>query len=282
MADFESNTGLNDGEICIKKHSNLTNATELPHRNDRCSAQNEEYRPLLINRFLVIANVSKKPNMKTLIYSAAAHGFSVAIVGLPNMSISDLHLSEEIVGQNIDSSDDREHWRNVNKSKCSEGTSSSHNDNNRNGESSDCHANDIIDTSSISNVTTSNINTISGISEHTNNTEVNQIIGTTFDDSCTKIDDHLAEDTSGSDRINSHTCDDQSSRNESISKTKLKPSAEIDSENEFSIMRFETLIELKSFLSFHKIKLFGIEIMDEGNVQNDEIASNSIGEYLIY
>lgn len=49
------------------------------------------------NRFLIIANVTKKANIKTLIYAAAAHGFTVVIVGLPNLLISDLNLADELI-----------------------------------------------------------------------------------------------------------------------------------------------------------------------------------------
>ena len=267
----ESNAGLNENEICNKTHTNSTNASDSLQQNDQCSAQNEVSRSLMIKRFLVIANVSKKPNMKTLIYSAAAHGFSVAIVGLPNMSISDLHLSEEIVGQNVDSSDDREHWRNVNKNKCSESTSSSCNDSNKNEGSSNCRENETINISSVVSMTSCNIDTTSRVSEHSRNTEVNQIVGTTFAGSCTKLDDHLRDIKSESDFNNTYISDDQSSRFESASKIKSNTNAEIDSENEFSILRFETLIELKSFLTSHSIKLFGIEIMDEGKLEKKKL-----------
>jgi hypothetical protein len=49
------------------------------------------------NRFLIIANVTKKANIKTLIYAAAAHDFTVVIVGLSNLLISDLNLADELI-----------------------------------------------------------------------------------------------------------------------------------------------------------------------------------------
>jgi hypothetical protein len=49
------------------------------------------------SRFLIIANVTKKANIKTLIYAAAAHDFTVVIVGLPNLLISDLNLADELI-----------------------------------------------------------------------------------------------------------------------------------------------------------------------------------------
>ena len=46
------------------------------------------------NRYLVIANVSKKNNVKFLINAAAAYRFQIILVGCLNMS--DLHVDPEL------------------------------------------------------------------------------------------------------------------------------------------------------------------------------------------
>ena len=172
------------------------------------------------SRYLIIANVSKKPNIKTLIYSAAAHGFSVIIVGLPNLDVNDLHLAEGVIGAVENTSSKRENWRNIN---------SNHDVRNH----SDCNPE--------LNEKTSG----SKIDGHDDMNNRNFI----------KIDDSICETHSAA-TINSKGNHDFIEGSATDSSNKKLPFC--------SILRFETLLELKSFLVQRNIALMGIEIMDEG------------------
>ena len=172
------------------------------------------------SRYLIIANVSKKPNIKTLIYSAAAHGFSVIIVGLPNLDVNDLHLAEGVIGAVENTSSKREKWRNVNS-------------NHDMTKHSDCNPelNEKISGSKIDGH--DDMNNRNGI----------------------KIDDSIRETHSGT-AINSKGNHDSIEGSISGRSNKKLPFC--------SILRLETLLELKSFLVQRNIALMGIEIMDEG------------------
>ena len=218
--------------------------------NDDLKDAPKDQRKLTLNRcednfltnkkFLVIANVSKKPNMKTLIYSAAAHDFNVAIVGLPNMDISDLHISEEITGAANTDLESRDGWRNNNK--CSK---------------SDCTNMNKIDSSSTS----------IGDHENAGNPE-----GITV---CQQFDHSIESEVVCSAHISvNSSSSSSSSRNVTASDQQELPGSQPGSDisipaavkkNFCTILRFETLKELKSFFESKEIKLFGIEIMDEGN-----------------
>ena len=200
-------------------------------------------------KVLVIANVSKKPNMKTLIYSAAAHDFNVAIVGLPNMDISDLHISEEITGAANSDLNSRDGWRN-----------------NNNCNKSDCANMNKIDSSSTSIGDHENAQNPEGITvcqQFDHNVESEVVFSA-----------HISVDSSSSSSSSSSSCSSSSCRNVTTSDQQKLSGSQPGSDfsitaaakkNFCTILRFETLKELKSFLESKEIKLFGIEIMDEGD-----------------
>ena len=176
------------------------------------------------SRYLIIANVSKKPNMKTLIYSAAAHGFSVIIVGLPNLDVNDLHLAEGVVGAVDNTSSSREKWRNM-------------------------KASNILDCSNHDMRKHSNCNP--ELSEKTSGAKIDG-----DDDKNDKNCIETENNSSAASTTNSKGNHDSVEESTSSSSNKKLPFC--------SILRFETLLELKSFLVKREITLMGIEIMDEG------------------
>ena len=266
-----------------QKHHDCRDAAPLssPDGNDlksetKISAADGEF---VSKRYLIIANVSKKPNMKTLIYSAAAHGFSVAIVGLPNMGISDLHLAEEVIGSGCADSRSRECWRNNNHSnhQHSDCDSDSNDDNSGNScisnnkMTSEIHENcDIVLKNS--NIKTKNNDIIAAESENrivmNDSDEIDQSMG----DGIEKVCSFRTENTPIQ-SIESSCCigneSDQNTSTADLSKSsKLADAASalaVPSNKQLcNIIRFQTLGELKLFLVAQNIKLFGIEIMDEG------------------
>jgi hypothetical protein len=216
-------------------------------------------------KFLVIANVSKKPNMKTLIYSAAAHDFDVAIVGLPNMDISDLHIAEEITGTNHSDLMSRDGWRNNNNSSRSNCTNINQADSSSSSSS----------TGGEQENTASSNQQESGLCESSSHRISSESISSTLDN----INNSTSSSSSSSSR--KVTTDNQDNFPSSQSGSKTSDAAAVGAtvkKNFCSILRFETLKELKSFLESKEIKLFGIEIMDEGKnyitLNNDTPFSN--------
>ena len=195
-------------------------------------------------KYLVIANVSKKPNMKTLIYSAAAHGFSVVIVGLPNLDINDLHLAEGVIGTVENSSSSRENWRNANSSNV---VNINHNDSRANV-SHVVETNDIMRVNKVMNENDDDVNKNNDSDDNdnsNNHSDINNI------------------------KNNNHNNDKSNNINISSSNSSSSSSSDIIKKHSFcSILRFQTLQELKSFLIMREITLIGIEIMDEGQILN--------------
>lgn len=176
-------------------------------------------------RYLIIANVSKKPNMKTLIYSAAAHGFSVVIVGLPNLDVADLHLAEGVVEE--ESNVDKRNWRNNNHAGSS-------------GDIDHIGNGDHVDSSGSNNENSSDNN------DNINNVSINN--------------DHISID----DNDNNTTNNDSIRKNDINQKYQENQKNTTKKVKKIKILRFETLTELKIFLVARRVALMGIEIMDEG------------------
>jgi hypothetical protein len=285
-----------------QKHTDCSNAASLsPEKHSADSSRSQfETKSSAIDgkleskRYLIIANVSKKPNMKTLIYSAAAHGFSVAIVGLPNMGISDLHLAEEVIGfgdrdRDADSRS-RECWRNSNNNNNDNdknNKSSSHintannsknngkydNDNNNDDNNDNNNGDDNSSSSSRKNMTETHNedyhsngndnseNNNSNSSNNGNNTN-NQNYDGSNDNNNNNSNDDSNDNTNSIGKNNSNNSSNSRDKEEERkSKLSISPSKPL-----CNIIRFETLGELKIFLVEQEIKLFGIEIMDEGRL----------------
>ena len=201
------------------------NGNENDNENENIYLSSNKIENNSIHRYLIIANVSKKPNMKTLIYSAAAHGFGVIIVGLPNLDITDLHLADEVVDvNNIDLNGivNRDNWRNNNNS--------NNNNNNSNGNSN------------------GNGNNDSGQNNRDN-----------YDDDKNDDNNNINEDNDSSNNSNNNENISTSIiESGAIEENKIKPKSVL------KILRFETLTELKNFLIEKNTILQGIEIMNEG------------------
>jgi hypothetical protein len=285
----------NAAPLSAEKHSADSNRSEFETKSSAIDGKLEN------KRYLIIANVSKKPNMKTLIYSAAAHGFSVAIVGLPNMSISDLHLAEEVIGSGDRDRDadsrSRECWRNNNDNnndnEKKKKNSSSHvnaannsknngknDNNNRNNDDDNDNNNNIGDDNSSSSSSSSknmtenhneDSNSNSNDNSDNNNSNSNDNSNNTDDENNkNNFNNNINNNNDDDSNYNKNNIGKNNSNNSSINRDKeeerkskltVSPSKPL-----CNIIRFETLGELKIFLVEQEIKLFGIEIMDEGRM----------------
>ena len=247
MEDLKSSS-CSSSNICTRNESDLgeSNSAAVMVNNQLTDHTGDSF--LQNKKFLVIANVSKKPNMKTLIYSAAAHDFNVAIVGLPNMDISDLHIAEEITGINNSDLMSRDGWRNNNSSCRSNCTNIS-------------QADSSSSTGGEQENTESSNQQESGLCEPSSHRISSESISSTLDN----LNNSSSSSSSSSSRKVVTDNQDNLPSSQSDSNTSSTGAAGAAVKKNFcSILRFETLKELKSFLESKEIKLFGIEIMDEG------------------
>ena len=353
-ADLTQTQGSLSNEEHHEEHA-VTECSNVDCSKSECETKSSAIDGQLASkRYLIIANVSKKPNMKTLIYSAAAHGFSVAIVGIPNMSISDLHLAEEVIGSGDADNRSRECWRNNNSNNnninaqntANNSNSNNENDNNSSSSSSSCSSSvncrnksveehkDASDTLNIADIASSvdanrdQLGTADGDDRkiemdskeredrvcsidneskdilHTalacnhhadsdsNSKNRNNSSNNDSNNNSKYIDDERDRDRGNNSNSNnntsSHSTDSpsstlhtQSSSGEPFTSSTASTSISMSISTSISknvapkitispskplcnIIRFETLGELKLFLTEQSIKLFGIEIMDEG------------------
>jgi hypothetical protein len=342
-ADLTQTQGSLSNEEHHEEHA-VTECSNVDCSKSECVTKSSAVDGQLASKtYLIIANVSKKPNMKTLIYSAAAHGFSVAIVGIPNMSISDLHLAEEVVGSGDADNRSRECWRNNNnninvQNTANNSNSNNENDNNNSSSSSSVNCNnksvkehkDASDTHNIVDIASSvdanrdQLGTTDGddrtieIDSKEREDRVCSIDNQSKDILHTALASNLYTDSDSDSKNRNNSSDNDSNNNSkylddergrdrdsnsnsnnntsslstdspsgtlhthsssselfssstastsistSISKNMAPKTTVSPSKPSCNIIRFETLGELKLFLTEQNIKLFGIEIMDEG------------------
>ena len=279
MEDLKSSScsSSSSSNICRSNESDLgeSNSAAVTVNNQLTHHTGDSF--LQNKKFLVIANVSKKPNMKTLIYSAAAHDFNVAIVGLPNMDISDLHLAEEITGTNHSDLMSRDGWRNNNNSSRSNCTninqadSSSTGGEQENKESSNQQESGLCEPSSHRSSSESISSTLDNV---TNNSS------STSSSSGSSSSSSSGSSSSSSRKVTTDNRDTFPSFQSGPNASNATAGATVK-KNFCSILRFETLKELKSFLESKEIKLFGIEIMDEGKNYSPPLKDNTSFLYCI-
>ena len=349
-ADLTQTQGSLSNEEHHEEHA-VTECSNVDCSKSECETKSSAIDGQLASkRYLIIANVSKKPNMKTLIYSAAAHGFSVAIVGIPNMSISDLHLAEEVIGSGNADNRSRECWRNNNSNnnninaQNTANNSNSNNENDNNNSSSSSSVNckntsvkehkdasdthNIVDIASsvdanrdqlgtadgddrtiemdskeredrvcsIDNESKDILHTALASNLHADSDSNSKNRNNSSNNNSNYIDDERDRDRGNNSNSNnntsSHSTDSPSSTlhphsssgepfSSSTASTSISTSISMSISTTISknvapkitispskplcnIIRFETLGELKLFLTEQNIKLFGIEIMDEG------------------
>jgi trimeric autotransporter adhesin len=261
MEDLKSSS-CSSSNICRSNESDLGESNSAAVMVNNHLTDHTGGSVLQNKKFLVIANVSKKPNMKTLIYSAAAHDFNVAIVGLPNMDISDLHIADKITGTNHSDLMSRDGWRN-----------------NNNSSRSNCTTINQADSSSSTGGEQENMESSnqqeSGLSGPSSHRISSESINSTLDNVTNSSSRSSSSSSSSSSKKVTTDNQDNFPSSQSGSNTSNTAAGATVMKNFCSILRFETLKELKSFLESKEIKLFGIEIMDEGK----NYASTLLNDY---